>query len=191
MVNIGTPLSASAFKAMLLGGGELGKELVIALQRLGVETIVVDRYANSPAMQVAHRSHVISMTDADALYRLIKIEKPQIIIPEIEAIATEVLLEIEKELLTTVIPNARAVNLTMNRAGIRKLAAEQLGLPTSNYHFAKNLAQLHSACLEIGFPCLVKPVMSSSGKGQSVVKNITDITHAWDLCESGRPGKKK
>src|ERR1700722_16697724 len=158
---IGTPLSSSSYKAMLLGGGELGKEVVIALQRLGVETIVVDRYPNAPAMQVSHRSHVITMTDRVALQQVINMEQPQLIIPEIEAIATEVLLDIEGH--STVIPNARAVNLTMNRAGIRRLAAEELKLPTSNYRFAKNLPELISASQIIGFPCFVKPVMSSSG----------------------------
>ncbi len=187
---IGTPLSTNAFKAMLLGGGELGKELVIALQRLGIETIVVDRYPNSPAMQVAHRSHVINMTDADALYTLIKAERPQLIIPEIEAIATEVLFAIEQEQIATIIPNARAVNLTMNRAGIRRLAAEELKLPTSHYRFAKSLLELESACREVGFPCFVKPVMSSSGKGQSLIKNQTDVAQAWDYAnQSGRVNK--
>ncbi len=182
---IGTPLSPKALKAMLLGGGELGKEVVIALQRLGVETIVVDRYPHAPAMQVAHRSHVITMTDAHALYELIKTERPHLIIPEIEAIATEVLLLVEKEGLATVIPNARAVNLTMNRAGIRRLAAEELKLPTSNYRFAQNLAELESACAEIGFPCFVKPVMSSSGKGQSLLKSQADIAMAWEYANQG------
>lgn len=192
MINthIGTPLSPTACKAMLLGGGELGKEVVIALQRLGVETIVVDRYPNAPAMQVAHRSHVLPMTDADALYALIKTEKPQLIIPEIEAIATEVLLEIEAEQLATVIPNARAVNLTMHRGGIRRLAAEELQLPTSHYRFAKNLSELELACAEIGLPCFVKPVMSSSGKGQSLIKTQTDIAPAWDYAQqAGRVNK--
>ncbi|HVV69227.1 MAG TPA: formate-dependent phosphoribosylglycinamide formyltransferase [Gammaproteobacteria bacterium] len=190
MTQIGTPLSTNACKAMLLGGGELGKEVVIALQRFGVETIVVDRYANSPAMQVAHRSHVITMTDADALYNVINIEKPQWIIPEIEAVATEVLIDVEKQRIATVIPNAQAVNLTMNRGGIRCLAAEELKLPTSNYRFAKNLPELESACAAIGYPCFVKPVMSSSGKGQSLVKQQADIATAWQYAsQAGRVNK--
>ncbi len=189
-VCIGTPLSSNAVKAMLLGGGELGKELVIALQRLGVETIVVDRYANAPAMQVAHRSHVINMTEAESLFQLIKKEQPQLIIPEIEAIATEVLLDIEKDQLSTVIPNARAVNLTMNRAGIRNLAAQDLQLPTSSYRFATSLQELESACNQLGFPCFVKPVMSSSGKGQSLIKQQTDVAKAWDYAnQAGRVNK--
>lgn len=188
--SIGTPLSENAIKAMLLGGGELGKEIVIALQRLGVETIVVDSYPNAPAMQVAHRSHVIAMTDAKALYSIINTEKPQLIIPEIEAIATEVLLDIEKEGLSKVIPNARAVNLAMNRVGIRKLAAQELKLPTSNFQFARNLTELESACTSIGFPCFVKPVMSSSGKGQTLVKDSSDIAKAWEYAsQAGRVDK--
>lgn len=188
--NIGTPLSPDALKVMLLGGGELGKEVVIALQRLGVETVVVDRYANAPAMQVAHRAHVIAMTDAEALLQLIQTERPHLIVPEIEAIATEVLLQVEKEGLSIVIPTARAVNLTMNRAAIRRLVAEELKLPTSDYRFVKNLSELETACAEIGFPCFVKPVMSSSGKGQSLVKSAADIASAWDYAnQAGRVNK--
>ncbi|MBS0349724.1 MAG: formate-dependent phosphoribosylglycinamide formyltransferase [Proteobacteria bacterium] len=184
MTSIGTPLSKDSLKVMLLGGGELGKEVVIALQRLSVETIVVDRYSHSPAMQVAHRSYVINMTDAQALLAVIKKETPHIIVPEIEAIATEVLFDVEKQQISMVIPNARAVNLTMHRAGIRMLAAEQLHLPTSEYRFAVNLEELTTACLAIGFPCFVKPVMSSSGKGQSLIRAKNEISQAWDYANS-------
>ncbi len=189
-VSIGTPLSPVAFKVMLLGGGELGKEVVIALQRLGVETVVVDRYAHAPAMQVAHRSYVIDMTDPEALYQVVQNEKPRIIVPEIEAIATEMLLQIEKEHLSTVIPNARAVNLTMHRSGIRRLAAETLQLPTSRYRFADSLSACKSACEALGLPCFIKPVMSSSGKGQSFVKNIEQINVAWDYTQTAGRVKK-
>lgn len=190
-MHIGTPLSASATKVLFLGGGELGKEVVIALQRLGVEVIVVDRYANSPAMQVAHRSHVVNMTDATALREIITREQPHFIVPEIEAIATEVLFDFEAQGIT-VIPNARTVNLTMNRAGIRCLAAEQLRLPTSKYKFAKSLAELQAACDEIGYPCFIKPVMSSSGKGQSMLRASSEVEAAWNYAnESGRVNKSE
>lgn len=185
---IGTPLSPSATKVMLLGAGELGKEVIIALQRLGVEVIAVDRYANAPGMQAAHRSHVIPMTDAAALRALIEAERPHLVVPEIEAIATAVLVDIEREGIAEVIPTARAAQLTMNREGIRRLAAEELGLPTSRYAFANSLAELQAAIdAEIGFPCVVKPVMSSSGKGQSVLRGPDDVAPAWNYAlESGR-----
>ncbi|WP_250647137.1 formate-dependent phosphoribosylglycinamide formyltransferase [Deefgea salmonis] len=182
---MGTALTPSASKVMLLGAGELGKEVIIAFQRLGVEVIAVDRYANAPGMQVAHRSHVIDMTDGQALRAVVALERPHWIVPEIEAIATDALLAIEAEGLATVIPTARATHLTMNREGIRRLAAEDLGLATSSYRFADSLAQLQIAVAEIGFPCLVKPVMSSSGKGQSLLKTPADIVTAWDYAASG------
>jgi len=187
-MHIGTPLSPSATRVMLLGSGELGKEVVIALQRLGVETIAVDRYPNAPAMQVAHRSFVLPMTDPVALKRLILLERPHLIVPEIEAIATDMLLEIEHEGVAEVIPTARATRLTMNREGIRRLAAEELGLPTSPYAFASSLEELQAAIDSgIGYPCVVKPVMSSSGKGQSVVKGAEEVAAAWnDAGSSGR-----
>ena len=182
---IGTPLSAAATKVMLLGSGELGKEVIISLQRLGVETIAVDRYANAPGHQVAHRAHVINMTDPQALRHLIEQERPDIIVPEIEAIATEVLLEIEQEGLATVIPTARAARLTMNREGIRCLAAETLGMPTSPYAFANSLDELRRAIdKQIGYPCIVKPVMSSSGKGQSRIENTDEVESAWNYAAS-------
>ncbi len=184
---IGTPHSPSATRVMLLGSGELGKEIVIALQRLGVEVIAVDRYANAPGHQVAHRAHVIAMTDAAALKRLIEQEKPQIIVPEIEAIATDVLAAVEREGLARIVPSARAVQLTMNREGIRRLAAEELGLPTSPYRFADSLEELQAAIggpKGIGYPCLVKPVMSSSGKGQSLLQTEADLAAAWQYAES-------
>ncbi len=181
---IGTPLSASATKVMLLGAGELGKEVVIALQRLGVEVIAVDRYENAPAQQVAHRAYTVDMTNPIALRLIIEQEKPSLIVPEIEAIATPLLVELEKKGLVTVIPTARAAFLTMNREGIRKLAAEELGLATSTYRFAGSLEELTTACNEIGFPCFVKPVMSSSGKGQSKLRSEHDIKPAWDYAAS-------
>jgi phosphoribosylglycinamide formyltransferase 2 len=168
---------------MLLGGGELGKEVVIELQRLGVETVVVDRYADPPAMQVAHRSHVVTMTDAAALRAVIAAERPHLIVPEIEAIATEVLAEVETA-GTTVIPTARATQLTMNREGIRRLAAEELGLPTSPYAFAGSAAELAEAAHRIGLPVFVKPVMSSSGKGQSMIDALEDAGNAWAYAQS-------
>jgi len=183
---IGTPLSPSATKVMLLGSGELGKEVIIALQRLGVETIAVDRYANAPGHQVAHRAHVINMADGQALRALIEQERPDIIVPEIEAIATDMLVEIEKIGLATVIPTARAAKLTMNREGIRCLAAETLGLPTSPYAFANSLTELQAVIdSKIGYPCIVKPVMSSSGKGQSRVDNAGEVAAAWNYAASG------
>ncbi len=184
-MKIGTPLSRSATKVMLLGAGELGKEVIIALQRLGVEVVAVDRYPNAPGMQVAHRSYVLNMTDAKALRALVEIEKPHLIVPEIEAIATEALLAIEEDGLAEVIPTARATHLTMNREGIRRLAAEELGVPTSTYRFADTLTELQAAVAEIGFPCLVKPVMSSSGKGQSLLRGEQDVQAAWDYAASG------
>jgi len=185
-MQIGTPLSPSATRVMLLGAGELGKEVVIALQRLGVEVIAVDRYENAPGQQVAHRAHVIPMTDGAALRRLVELEKPQLIVPEIEAIATDTLVELEAEGLAEVIPTARAARLTMNREGIRRLAAEELGLPTSPYRFADSLAELQAAIDGgIGYPCIVKPVMSSSGKGQSLLRGPDDVHKAWDYAASG------
>ena len=185
-MHIGTPLSPSATRVMLLGAGELGKEVIIALQRLGVEVIAVDRYPNAPGHQVAHRAHVIAMTDGEALRRLIEQEKPQLVVPEIEAIATDMLVEIEAEGLAEVIPTARAARLTMNREGIRRLAAEELGLPTSPYKFADSLAELQAAIDGgIGYPCIVKPVMSSSGKGQSLLRGPDDVQKAWDYAASG------
>ena len=185
---IGTPLSPSATKVMLLGAGELGKEVIIALQRLGVEVIAVDRYADAPGMQVAHRSHVVSMTDGAALRALIELERPHLIVPEIEAIATATLVDIEKEGLAEVIPTARATQLTMNREGIRALAAEELGLPTSPYAFAASQAELQAAIdAGIAYPCFVKPVMSSSGKGQSLLRGPQDVAPAWEhALKSGR-----
>ena len=179
-MRIGTPLSPSAIKVMLLGSGELGKEVVIELQRFGVETIAVDRYANAPAQQVAHRAHVIDMTDAKALRALVEQEKPHLIVPEIEAIATDELLRIEEDKLATVIPTARAAHVTMNRERIRRLAAEELKLPTSRYEFCSSLEELKAAAERIEYPCFVKPVMSSSGKGQSRLKSSTDVDKAWD-----------
>ena len=191
MTSIGTPLSTNGFKVMLLGGGELGKEVVISLQRLGIETIVVDRYPNSPASQVAHRNHVINMTNPKSLHDVIIREQPNFIIPEIEAIATEVLYEIEDSGISTIIPCARAVNLTMNRTSIRTLASSELNLPTSKYMFANNLDELRNAVNNfIGYPCFVKPVMSSSGKGQSFVKNDSELKNAWEYAlNSGRVNK--
>jgi phosphoribosylglycinamide formyltransferase 2 len=188
---IGTPLSSSATKVMLLGSGELGKEVVIELQRLGCEVIALDRYANAPAMQVAHRSHVVSMLDGEALRHLISLEKPHFIVPEIEAIATETLVELENEGYN-IVPTARAAKLTMNREGIRRLAAEELGLKTSPYVFASTEEEFRAAIAQIGMPCVVKPIMSSSGKGQSVVKTEADIAYSWQYAqEGGRAGKGK
>ena len=184
-LRLGTPLSPSAVKVMLLGSGELGKEVIISLQRLGVEVIAVDRYPNAPGHQVAHRFHVIDMTDAAALTALIEQEKPDLVVPEIEAIATPALVELEKKGAATIIPTARAAWLTMNREGIRRLAAEQLGLPTSPYRFANSLDELKAACAEVGFPCVIKPVMSSSGKGQSKIDSPDEIEQAWRYAASG------
>lgn len=176
---------------MMLGSGELGKEVVIELQRLGIEVIAVDRYANAPAMQVAHRSHVVSMLDGEAVRRLVQAEQPHYIVPEIEAIATDTLVELETEGFT-VIPTARAAKLTMNREGIRRLAAEKLGLRTSPYKFASTEEEYQAGVREIGFPCVIKPIMSSSGKGQSVVRSEQDIAQAWHYAqEGGRAGKGK
>ncbi|MDO9126475.1 MAG: formate-dependent phosphoribosylglycinamide formyltransferase, partial [Parvibaculum sp.] len=185
-MRIGTPLSPSAFRVMLLGSGELGKEVAIELQRLGVEVIAVDRYENAPAHQVAHRSHVIAMTDGHALRALVEKERPHLIVPEIEAIATDELARIEADGLAEVIPTARAAQLTMNREGIRRLAAEELGLPVSPYAFASTAQELKDAIAAgIGFPCFVKPVMSSSGKGQSLLHSEEDIRKAWDYAMAG------
>jgi len=187
-MRLGTPLSPTAIRVMLLGSGELGKEVAIELQRLGCEVIAVDRYADAPAQQVAHRSHVIAMTDAPSLRALVELERPHLIVPEIEAIATDELARIEADGLATVIPTARAAQLTMNREGIRRLAAEELALPTSAYAFASSEAELADAAQNVtGFPCFVKPVMSSSGKGQSYVESPDQIADAWRYAlESGR-----
>ena len=185
MTRIGTPLSDTATRVMLLGAGELGKEVAIELQRLGAEVIAVDRYPNAPAMQVAHRNHVIPMTDPQVLNGLIMAEAPHIIVPEIEAIATDALAAIEAAGLAVVIPTARAAQLTMNREGIRRLAAEDLGLPTSPYAFAGSAAELAEAAHRIGLPVFVKPVMSSSGKGQSVIEALEDAPNAWAYAQSG------
>jgi len=184
-VTIGTPLQASAFKVLLLGSGELGKEVVISLQRVGVEVHAADRYDHAPAMQVAHQSHTLNMADPAELRQLIVQVKPNLIVPEIEAIATQVLVEIEEQNIATVIPSAKAVNLTMNREGIRRLAAEELGLPTSAYRFADTLESFRAACDDIGYPNFVKPVMSSSGKGQSRVKSFDEVDAAWEYAQTG------
>ena len=184
-MRLGTPLSPSATRVMLLGAGELGKEVAIELQRLGVEVIAVDRYADAPAKQVAHRAHVIAMTDPEALRAVILKERPHLIVPEIEAIATDALAAIEAEGLATVIPTARAAQLTMNREGIRRLAAEELGLPTSPYEFATSAEGLAAAAERVGYPCFVKPVMSSSGKGQSYVEAPDAIADAWAYALAG------
>lgn len=188
MLKLGTPMSSTAVRVLLCGAGELGKEVAIELQRLGCEVIAVDRYSNAPAMQVAHRSHVISMLDDVALRKVIELEKPHYIVPEIEAIATDTLVALEKEGYT-VIPTARATKLTMNREGIRRLVAEELKLPTSPYQFASNEDEYKQAVKKLGFPCIVKPVMSSSGKGQSLIKTEADIQSAWKYAqEGGRAG---
>ena len=187
-MTIGTPLSQHATKALLLGSGELGKELAIALQRYGVEVIAVDRYANAPAHQVAHRCYVIDMTDGEELKKLIALEVPTFIIPELEAIATDALAEIESQGICTVVPNAKAIQLTMNREGIRELAAQTLGIPTSAYAFCESFEQLQAAVAGgIGYPCFIKPTMSSSGKGQSKVDHSEELSAAWDYAKaSGR-----
>ncbi len=192
-MKIGTPLSDSATRVMLLGSGELGKEVIIALQRLGIEVIAVDRYKNAPGHQVAHRSYVIDMTDGAALKALVKKEKPDLIVPEIEAIATDMLAEIEKEGLAEVIPTAHAAQLTMNREGIRRLAAEELDIPTSSYAFAASLEELQQAIDNgIGYPCIIKPVMSSSGKGQSRLEGAEDVVSAWEYAmTAGRVNQGK
>ena len=188
MTTLGTPLSPSATRVLLLGSGELGKEVAIELQRLGCEVIACDRYANAPAMQVAHRSHVFSMLDATELRRIVALEQPHLIVPEIEAIATQALLDLEAEGFT-VVPSARAANLTMNREGIRRFAAEELGLATSPYRFVSTEAELREAVKVLGLPCVVKPIMSSSGKGQSVIKTEEQIDQAWAYAqEGGRSG---
>jgi phosphoribosylglycinamide formyltransferase 2 len=184
VTQLGAPMSSSAVRIMLLGSGELGKEVAIESQRLGLEVIAVDRYANAPAMQVAHRSFVIDMLDGSALRALVEREKPTLIVPEIEAIATPTLVELEAE-GWQVVPNARAARLTMNREGIRRLAAEELGVPTSRYVFADSLPDFTQAIEQIGLPCVVKPVMSSSGKGQSVVRSSAQIQAAWDYAQAG------
>ncbi|GLI37685.1 formate-dependent phosphoribosylglycinamide formyltransferase [Geobacter hydrogenophilus] len=184
---IGTPLKKSATRVMLLGSGELGKEVVLEAQRLGVEVIAVDRYADAPAMQVAHRAHVVNMLDRAELGRIVAQERPHLIVPEIEAIDTPYLLELEREGYT-VIPTARAANLTMNREGIRRLAAEELGLPTAAYRFAASIESFRAAVADIGLPCVVKPIMSSSGKGQSVVKSVEEIDDAWAYAMEGGRG---
>ena len=189
MPRIGTPLSSTATRVLLCGAGELGKEVVIELQRLGCEVIAVDRYANAPAMQVAHRSHVLDMLDGAALRAVIELEQPHYIVPEIEAIATATLVELEREGFT-VIPSARAAQLTMNREGIRRLAAEELGLPTSPYRFADTYEAVCAAANELGYPCLIKPIMSSSGKGQSLLRSADELQAAWEYAQAGgRAGK--
>jgi len=189
MSSIGTPFSPTAVKVLLCGAGELGKEVAIELQRFGVEVIAADRYENAPAMQVADRSHVIDMLDGDALRKIIELEKPHMVVPEIEAIATDTLAAMENEGVK-IIPTARATQLTMNREGIRRLAAEELAIPTSPYEFADSIEDFAAAVERIGIPCVVKPIMSSSGKGQSVIKSVADIQAAWDYAqEGGRAGK--
>lgn len=191
MLQIGTPLSTSATRVLMCGGGELGKEVVIELQRLGAEVIVVDRYDNAPAMQVAHRSHVISMLDGEALRNIIESEKPDLVVPEIEAIATDTLVELEQEGFN-IVPSARAAQLTMNREGIRRLAAEELSIPTSAYQFAGDYEEFQTAVKNVGLPCVIKPIMSSSGKGQSTVRSEDQIEAAWTYAqEGGRAGKGK
>ncbi|ALS27840.1 phosphoribosylglycinamide formyltransferase [Paenibacillus sp. 32O-W] len=185
----GSPLTAKARKMMLLGAGELGKEAVIEAQRLGVETIAVDRYANAPAMQVAHRAYVVDMLDGEALRRVIEEERPDVIVPEIEAIATDTLVELEREGYR-VAPTAAAARLTMDREGIRRLAAEKLGLPTAPYRFADTLDELRAAVAELGTPCVVKPIMSSSGKGQSICRAETEIEACWNYAMEGGRAKK-
>ena len=188
MTILGTPFSQNSTKVLMLGSGELGKEVVIEFQRLGVEVIAVDRYANAPAMQVAHRNYVINMQDPDELKNVIFSEKPDYIVPEIEAISTKTLIDLESEGFT-VIPSANATNLTMDREGIRKLAAETLKVPTSDFLFAENFHEFQSSIERIGLPCVVKPVMSSSGKGQSLVKNDSEIQNAWEYAISGSRGE--
>jgi len=191
MLQLGTPFSNTATRVLMCGGGELGKEVVIELQRLGAEVIVVDRYPNAPGMQVADRSHTISMLDGEALRRVIEAEKPNLIVPEIEAIATDTLVELEAEGFK-VVPTARAAQLTMNREGIRRLAAEELSIPTSPYRFAETYEEYKAAVDVVGIPCVVKPIMSSSGKGQSTIKNADDVEAAWSYAqEGGRAGKGK
>src|SRR5690606_23404377 len=185
MTSLGTPLSPSATRVLLLGSGELGKEVALELQRFGVEVIAADRYADAPAMQVAHRSHVLDMLDGAAVRALVERERPHIVVPEIEAISTATLEELEAEGATRVIPTARAARLTMDREGIRRLAAETLGVPTSPYRFVDTEAEYREAVAAIGLPCVVKPVMSSSGKGQSTVRSEADIAPAWVYAQTG------
>ncbi|WP_336368748.1 formate-dependent phosphoribosylglycinamide formyltransferase [Avibacterium paragallinarum] len=184
MTTLGTALTPNATKVMMLGSGELGKEVVIELQRLGVEVIAVDRYENAPAQQVAHRAYTISMLDGEALKALVEKEQPDYIVPEVEAIATETLVELEQAGFN-VVPTAKATRLTMNREGIRRLAAEELGLPTSHYQFVDNFADFQSAVEKIGIPCVVKPIMSSSGHGQSVIRSLDELQRAWDYAQQG------
>jgi phosphoribosylglycinamide formyltransferase 2 len=184
MTSLGTPLSPSAKKVMMLGSGELGKEVVIELQRLGCEVIACDRYADAPGMQVAHRSHVFSMLDGKRLREVVERERPHLIVPEIEAIATDVLVELEREGFT-VAPSARAARLTMNREGIRRLAAEELGLPTSPYRFVATRDEFAAAAEALAYPCVIKPIMSSSGKGQSVVRSAAELDRAWTYAQEG------
>lgn len=184
MTTLGTALRPAATRVMLLGSGELGKEVALECQRLGVEVIAVDRYADAPAMHVAHRSHVVNMLDGEALAALIAQEKPDYVVPEIEAIATDKLVELEQQ-GQRVVPTARAARLTMNREGIRRLAAEELSLPTSSYRFADSKASFDAATAEIGFPCIVKPVMSSSGKGQSFIRDASQLDRAWEYAQQG------
>ncbi|MBU0244481.1 ATP-grasp domain-containing protein, partial [Escherichia coli] len=184
MTLLGTALRPAATRVMLLGSGELGKEVAIECQRLGVEVIAVDRYADAPAMHVAHRSHVINMLDGDALRRVVELEKPHYIVPEIEAIATDMLIQLEEEGLN-VVPCARATKLTMNREGIRRLAAEELQLPTSTYRFADSESLFREAVADIGYPCIVKPVMSSSGKGQTFIRSAEQLAQAWKYAQQG------
>jgi phosphoribosylglycinamide formyltransferase 2 len=178
-----------AKKVLLLGSGELGKETIIEAQRLGLETIAVDRYDNAPAMQVAHRSYVVDMLDGAELRRVIELEKPDFVVPEIEAISTETLIDLENDGVN-IVPTAKAVNLTMDREGIRRLASEELGLPTAKYKFANTLEELKNAVQEIGTPCVIKPIMSSSGKGQSVCRSIEDVETSWNEAISGGRAKK-
>ena len=187
MSTFGTPHTPTATRLLLLGSGELGKEVAIEAQRFGIEVIAVDRYANAPAMQVAHRSHVVSMQDGERLRAIIEEEKPSFIVPEIEAIATDTLVELESEGYN-VIPTARAARLTMDREGIRRFAAEELGLKTSPYRFAETLGEYQSACAEVGFPCVVKPIMSSSGRGQSTLRSEADMDSAWTTAQEGARG---
>ena len=190
--SIGTPFKSSAKKVLLCGSGELGKEVVLELQRYGVEVIALDAYADAPAMQVADRAHVVSMLDGPALRQVIESEKPDLVVPEVEAIATDVLAELEASGFTTIIPTARATQLTMNREGIRRLAAEELELKTSPYRFAETEEEFKAAIEEIGLPCVVKPIMSSSGKGQSTVRSADQVDHAWEYAQAGgRAGKGK
>ena len=190
--SIGTPFKSSAKKVLLCGSGELGKEVVLELQRYGVEVIALDAYADAPAMQVADRAHVVSMLDGPALRQVIESEKPDLVVPEVEAIATDVLADLEASGFTTIIPTARATQLTMNREGIRRLAAEELELKTSPYRFAETEEEFKAAIEEIGLPCVVKPIMSSSGKGQSTVRSADQVDHAWEYAQAGgRAGKGK